>query len=254
MTFKNGHDPPKGFKLPLMTLKDHWKEIDRFFNYHLTTAVKWVLYINVGVFLAFHIPLLIFKLQTPFIVLFSEIPACLIGRYFIWQTVTYMFIHVDPWHLLFNLLGLWFFAPRLESRWGTRIFWRFFFFTGIGAGLFYAILAVFSGRAESIAPMIGMSGAIFGILVAFAYYYPDDIIFIWGVFPMKAKYVVLLFGFLEFTASLGASVGDHIAHNAHLGGLLFGFIFVKYFNFFANWPRKGRLPDDWGGGGRWRDL
>jgi len=235
-----------------MAFKDHWNEIERFFNYHLTNAVKWVLYINVAVFLAFHIPLLIFDLQGPFIALFSEIPGLLIGHYFVWQAATYMFIHVDPWHLLFNLVGLWFFAPRLESRWGTRIFWKFFFFTGIGAGLFYAALALVSGRAESNAPMIGMSGAIFAILVAYACYYPDDIILIWGVFPMKAKYVIILFGILEFSASLGASVGDHIAHNAHLGGIVFGFLFVKYFDFFAYWPARRRPPDDFGSGGRFR--
>ncbi|MGA1839726.1 MAG: rhomboid family intramembrane serine protease [bacterium] len=146
-------------------------------------------------------------------------------RGFIWQPVTYIFLHGGITHIFFNLFALWMFGSDLEYRWGTRFFIKYFFITGIGAGLCSAIFTFYSPI-----PIIGASGAIYGILLAFALTYPDrDILLIFFPYPIKAKYFALIFGLIEFVSSISARK-DGIAHMAHLGGMVIGYIYLEYPN------------------------
>lgn len=143
-----------------------------------------------------------------------------------WGAVTYMFVHGGLWHLLMNMLVLFFFGPPLESRWGSREFIKFYLICGLGG---VALSFVFAS-----AWIVGASAAIYGLMLAFAMTWPEAPIYVWGVFPVKAKWLV---GFL-FVLSLMSAFGDgggNIAHFAHLGGIVTGFLYLK-----SDW-RPGRV-------------
>lgn len=143
----------------------------------------------------------------------------------VWQLVTYMFLHGSLMHILFNMLALWMFGSTLEGDWGTPEFVKYYFFTGIGAGLTNA--AVFP---HEMMPTVGASGAIFGLLLAYGVLYPDRPIYLYFLFRIPAKYFVILFGVLELFAGITGSRGN-VAHFAHLGGLLFGLIYLWLWGF-----------------------
>jgi membrane associated rhomboid family serine protease len=154
------------------------------------------------------------------------VPAALFHG-FIWQIVTYMFLHGSFMHILFNMLALWMFGSELEHEWGAKRFLQYYFVTGIGAGITNAVF-----QPHSFVPIVGASGAIYGLLLAFAIRWPNRPILIWFLFPMPAKYFVIIFGAFEFVSSLpsvmdrGQGHGGGIAHLAHLGGILFGLLFL----------------------------
>ncbi len=139
----------------------------------------------------------------------------------IWQLVTYMFLHGEFFHILFNMLALWMFGSELEYLWGSKRFLQYYFFTGIGAGITNALF-----EPGAIYPIIGASGAIYGLLLAFALYFPNRPILIYFLFPVPAKYFVIIFGAIEFFASIQPGRSG-IAHLAHLGGLVFGWVFLR---------------------------
>lgn len=143
----------------------------------------------------------------------------------LWQLVTYMFLHGSLMHILFNMLALWMFGSQIEGDWGTREFVKYYFFTGIGAGLTNALVF-----PHEIMPTVGASGAIFGLLLAYGVSYPNRPIFLYFLFPIPAKYFVILFGVLEFFAGITGARGN-IAHFAHLGGLVFGLIYLWLWGF-----------------------
>ncbi len=158
----------------------------------------------------------------------------------IWQLVTYMFLHGDPWHILFNMLGLWMFGKELEMVWGSNQFLKYYFICGVGAGLTFLLF--------SKGVVIGASGAVFGLLLAFGLTFPDQIILMSLLFPIKAKYMVLIYGVLTFM-NIAKPSGDGVAHFAHLGGMVFGFIYLKrdWFVFKAHrsigeWTPKKQEP------------
>ncbi|MGA1823694.1 MAG: rhomboid family intramembrane serine protease [bacterium] len=141
----------------------------------------------------------------------------------IWRLVTYMFLHGGLAHILFNFLALWMFGSELEYSWGTPFFLKYFFITGIGAGICTALVA-----PNSRIPTIGVSGAVYGLLLAFALTYPDrTILLLIPPIPIKAKYFAMIFGFIEFYSTVSHS-SDGIAHIAHLGGMLIGYIYLNY--------------------------
>lgn len=146
-----------------------------------------------------------------------------------WQLVTYQFLHGGIGHIFFNMLMLWMFGMELENLWGSKKFLSFYLISGIGAGLFQLFLApLFSG---GLGPTIGASGAVYGIMLAFAFNFPDRYIYIYFLFPVKAKYLVVGLMVIEFL-----SVGNQsfTAHLAHIGGALFGLGMIlidKYSNF-----------------------
>ena len=188
----------------------------------MTKTVKALIMINVFVFLFVNV----FKaFSIKVIYLFGMAPQLVLKKFMIWQFITYMFVHVDFWHLFINMLMLWFFGPAIEQAWGRNRFLTFYFFTGIGAALCSLVLSY-----NSI--IIGASGAIFGLLVAYAMMFPETIILVFFILPMKIKYAVFLFAGIELWM-VSQSPGDGIAHFAHLGGALFGYLYLK-----SGWLRR----------------
>jgi membrane associated rhomboid family serine protease len=136
-----------------------------------------------------------------------------------WTAFTYMFLHAGLLHLAFNLYTLWIFGPRLEHVWGSRSFALFYVWCGLGGAVFHAI---FGG----LAPMAGASAAIFGVMVAYAMHWPKDEIYFFGVLPMRVATMVALFiGFNLLLGVMGS--GGGVAYFAHLGGAVFGFLYLK---------------------------
>jgi len=189
----------------------------------LSPALKILIGANVAVFLAqTFVPGLTWN--------FGLMPAAVVGELRVWQLVTYMFLHGGLWHILFNMLALWMFGAELERIWGTRYFIKFYFVTGIGAGALTVLVSFLPfGFAEQLrhSIVIGASGAIYGLLLAFALYFPDRPIYMYLVFPIPAKYFVMIMGALAFYSSLGES---GVANATHLGGLLVGYLFLKHGN------------------------
>ncbi len=150
------------------------------------------------------------------------VPVLVWKKYFLWQLVTYIFLHGGISHLLFNLLALWMFGGELESYWGSRKFLRYFLFCGVGAGICTVIFTPYQ-----FIPVIGASGAIYGILLAFGWLFPNRLIYIYFLFPIPAKYMVIIFGLIELFSSMEGT-GGGVAHLTHLGGLLFGLLYMAY--------------------------
>jgi membrane associated rhomboid family serine protease len=154
-------------------------------------------------------------------------PAAVVGQFRIWQLGTYLFLHAGVFHLVFNMLALWMFGTELDRIWGTRYFLKFYFVTGIGAGVLTVLVSLlpfaFAQQLEH-SIVIGASGAIFGLLLAYALYFPDRPIYMYFVFAIPAKYFVMIMGALALYASLGDS---GIANATHLGGLVVAYAFLK---------------------------
>ena len=136
-----------------------------------------------------------------------------------WTAFTYMFLHGSLWHLVMNMYTLWIFGPRLEHLWGSRSFALFYVWCGLGGAVFHAMFA-------GLAPMVGASAAIFGVMLAYAMHWPRDEIYFFGVIPMK---VATLVGVLAaMNLFLGVSSGSAgVAYFAHLGGFAFAFLYLK---------------------------
>ena len=140
----------------------------------------------------------------------------------IWQLVTYMFMHGGLMHLLFNMFALWMFGMELENVWGAKKFLMFYLVCGIGAGLSNLFIGPLFGPGG---PTVGASGAIYGVLIAFGMMFPDRPIFVYFLFPIRARYFVLIYIFLELYAGITSSM-DGIAHFAHLGGAAVGYLYL----------------------------
>jgi membrane associated rhomboid family serine protease len=139
-----------------------------------------------------------------------------------WMVITYKFLHGGFMHLLFNMMGLYFFGPRLEETLGGTRFLILYFVSGI-------VAAVTSFVFMPMTPVVGASGAIFGVLLGYAHHWPKDQILIWGIVPIEARWFVIVMTALSLFGGFGG-VGGDIAHFAHLGGFLGGWICVKYFD------------------------
>ena len=143
-----------------------------------------------------------------------------------WTLVTYMFLHAGWMHLIFNMLGLFFFGPRLESRLGSRNFLLLYFASGI-AGALLSLIATLFGLMHPGTGIVGASGAVFGVLLGFALYWPREQIYIWGVLPVQARVLVVVMTVLSLYGGFtGAQAG--VAHFAHLGGFAGGYLFLKW--------------------------
>ena len=190
----------------------------------MTPAVKALIWVNVGVFVA---GALVPPLGRFLIGFFGLRPRLVVEGLRLWQPVTYLFLHGGFGHILFNMLVLWMFGVQLEKLWGTRFFLRYYFVTGIGAGLttiFASFLPFAFADPTYVAVTIGASGAIYGLLTAFALYYPETPILMFFLFPVPAKYFVMIIGAITFL-SVPRSAG--IAHVAHLGGLVVGYLYLS---------------------------
>jgi len=207
----------------------------------LPTGVKWLLIINVAVFVIGGLlpPSLQADLQV-----FALVPSTVVHYFTIWQLVTYLFLHGGIWHLVFNMLTLWMFGVPLEQVWGTRRFLKYYFICGIGAGLCDVILNLALGNNTR---TIGASGAIYGLLLAFGVCFPDQTVLMGFLFPIKAKYMVMIYAAIELWMSLGVNSG--VSNIAHLGGMAVGFAYLK-----SRIPslRRVRLPDWKGAYRQWK--
>jgi len=139
-----------------------------------------------------------------------------------WQLITYMFMHGGFFHILINMLVLWMFGAELENTWGSQRFFTYYMICGVGAGLCNLLIAPLF---TSVGPTVGASGAIYGVLVAFGYLFPDRRIYIYGLIPVKAKFLVILYMLIELFAVAGGQ-DSGIAHMAHLGGGVVGFVYL----------------------------
>lgn len=187
----------------------------------LSPALKYLIGANVVVFVA--------QLLAPSLTLSLGLePARVIGGLAVWQLATYMFLHGGMFHILFNMLALWMFGTELERIWGTRYFLKFYFLTGIGAAILTVLFSLFPwdvAIALRHSIIIGASGAIYGLLLAYGLYFPDRPIYMYLVFPIPAKYFVILMGALAFYSSLADNSG--VANATHLGGILVGYLLLK---------------------------
>jgi membrane associated rhomboid family serine protease len=202
-----------------------------FFNSSFPNGVKWLLISNIAVYLVyFFAPRLFFPFQL--------IPHMVV-RGAVWQLVTWLFLH-DPGnilHILFNMLALWMFGAQLEQDWGYNIFLQFYFFCAVGAAL-TTIAVAFTGLlgASPLVPTVGASGAIFGLLLAFGILHAESEIMLFPIpFMIKAKYFIIGLIFIEVIMMLSAAhrPGESVAYMAHMGGLLFGYLWLKFV------PRRG---------------
>jgi len=206
-----------------------------------TKAVKWLVIINAGVLL---LTTLMGALNQDIFAAFRAIFALtpyLVVRGWIWQLASYSFLHQGILHLLFNMLGLWMFGSQFEQDWRTKKFLEFYFFCVIGAGLTtIAVSYTGIGGVSPTIPTIGASGGVFGILMAFGMIYGEREIMLFPIpFSIKAKYFVAGIAFITLIEAISASSGrgSAVAYSAHLGGLLFGFLYVKFV------PKRGLVLD-----------
>jgi len=191
-----------------------------FFGGPITRTVKALISINIGVFvlqfLASHL------LDTNFIdVYFGLVPNSVTEHLMLWQFVTYMFLHGGFFHIFFNMLTLFMFGNEMERYWGTPRFLNYYFVTGIGAGLCSWVVA-----PHSTAVVIGASGAIYGLLLAYGLAYPNRIVYVNFLLPIKVKWLVLIMGAMAFLSSLGGAESG-VANIAHLGGMVIGYLFLR---------------------------
>lgn len=187
----------------------------------ITPAVKALIIANTIAFVvAFFVPAIEPPLRLQ--------PLAVFERFAVWQPVTYMFLHGSVFHLLFNMLALWLIGVELERMWGTRYFTQYYFITGIGAGVTQMLLGIvpfaFANQFYEVST-IGASGAIYGLLIAYALYYPNRPFYVYFLFPVPAKYFVMILGGMSLMGSLGG--GGGVAHTAHLGGLATGYLYLK---------------------------
>ncbi len=181
----------------------------------MTPAVKALIIINGFIYVAQEL------LALPLTPYFGLVPYAVLHKLTVWQLVTYMFLHGGFLHVAFNMFALWMFGSQIERVWGTREFVKYYFITGIGAGLINVAF-----NTGSIIPTIGASGAIFGLLLAYGILFPNNVILLYFFIPLKAKYFVMLFAGIEFLMARSYTA-DGVAHWAHLGGMAVGFLYLR---------------------------
>lgn len=186
-------------------------------------AVKYLIIANTGIFLLQQVAGR--AILADMLTYLGLTPAFFFSHVALWQLVTYMFLHGGLWHLLINMLILYMFGVELEGHWGTKQFLKYYFLCGIGAGVFHLLISL-----GSPIPVVGASGAIYGLLAAFGLLFPNRILtlllFFFLPIQIMAKYLVMIFvGISLFYGFFGGESG--VAHFAHLGGMLVGFLYLK---------------------------
>ncbi|OQA98518.1 MAG: Rhomboid family protein [Bacteroidetes bacterium ADurb.Bin217] len=233
----------------------------------LPPVVKNLLFLNVGVFIVGFILQMMYQYDIS-----DALGLHYIGSkgFKPIQFISYMFLHANLEHIFFNMFALWMFGNILENFWGPKRFFTYYMATGIGAGIIQMIVAyiriqsiqsqvpadvleviytegvdILRQNKNFIAPLyaelnaivnvstVGASGAVFGLLMAFGMLFPNSYIYLFFALPIKAKWFVLGYGVLELFSGIRNTPGDNVAHFAHLGGMVFGYILIQY------WRRKG---------------
>jgi membrane associated rhomboid family serine protease len=152
-------------------------------------------------------------------------PILVVQKLYLWQFFTYMFLHGGFMHIAFNMYSLLIFGIPIEQTWGSKKFVFYYLFTGIGAGITIFIINLYLGGSAALIPTIGASGAIYGLLLAFGILYPNAEILLFFILPIKAKYLVIIFGGVELYLLQASGGQGNISHVGHLGGILFGLLF-----------------------------
>ena len=210
-----------------------------FFGGPATRTVKTLIIANVGVYLleiVFHL------FGSNYIDLhLGLVPILVTQGLMVWQFGTYMFLHGSPFHIFFNMLTLYMFGNELERYWGTRRFCSYYLITGVGAGVCSWLVAMHSWSV-----IIGASGAIYGLLLAYGLTYPNRIVYLNFLLPIKVKWLVLIMGAFAFLSSLGGSDSE-VANIAHLGGMLIGYLLIKgkswvdRYGYFSDQRRRDQM-------------
>ena len=192
------------------------------FNWSFPRGVKWLIIANVAIYLVYFFGSFI---QGDEIFGFLKLVPSQVIRGAIWQPVTYLFLHSlgGPGHILFNMLALWMFGAPIEEAWGTRRFVNYYFLCGVGAGLCVVVANLLWGNPNQVT--LGASGAIYGLLLAFGMLFPEQEILVFFLVPIKAKYMVMIFGAIAFVFSFQPN--STVSNLAHLGGMVFGFIYIR---------------------------
>ena len=161
--------------------------------------------------------------------LFGLVPQAIWSDFMIWQPFTYLFFHGNIWHILINMFVLWMFGSELENAWGRKNFIKYYFITGIGAGIVTCLF-----NLQSNIPVVGASGAVYGILLAYGLSFPNRTVYLYGLIPIKSIWFVIAIGILAFFSSFQQMT--QISHLTHISGMAIGYVFLK---------RRWRLNDIW---------
>ena len=195
------------------------------FNIGMTPGVKLLLIVNIAAFLG--------SMFVPVLGDWFALTPVAVVHGALWQLFTYQFLHAGIGHIFFNMLTLWMFGVAIEGAWGQRRFLRYYLVCGTGAGVCIVLMAyLLPGLSNPLVPTVGASGAIFGLLLAFGIMYPNAPILLFLLFPMPAKYAVMIFGAIEFFGFV--SGGSGVSHVAHLGGLLVGYLYLQHGGFTSS--------------------
>ena len=190
-----------------------------------TDAIKILVSVNFGIFLLQTMA----RTEGLFFPLFGLVPKMVWSEFMLWQPFTYLFFHGGVWHVLINMFVLWMFGSELERLWGKERFLKFYFVTGVGAGLVTMLFGL-----NSMTPIVGASGAVYGILLAYGLTYPNRTVYLYGIIPIKSLWFVIGIGIIAFMSSFDNV--SQISHLTHLSGMVIGYLMLK---------RPVRLYDLW---------
>jgi len=181
-----------------------------------TDAIKILVSVNFGIFLLQTIA----RTEGMFFPLFGLVPKLVWSEFMVWQPFTYLFFHGGIWHVLINMFVLWMFGSELERLWGKEHFLKFYFVTGVGAGLVTMIFGL-----NSMTPIVGASGAVYGVLLAYGLTYPNRTVYLYGIIPIKSLWFVIGIGVIAFMSSFDNV--SQISHLTHLSGMVIGYLMLK---------------------------
>jgi len=181
-----------------------------------TNAIKVIISVNFCIFVLQSLS----QSEALFFPLFGLVPKLVWSDRMIWQPFTYLFLHGGVWHVLINMFVLWMFGGELERLWGKHEFIKFYFITGIGSGLVTMLFDL-----ESMTPIVGASGAVYGVLLAYGLTYPNRTVYLYGIIPVKSIWFVLGIGLIAFMSSFNNM--SQISHMTHLSGMLIGYFMLK---------------------------
>jgi len=181
-----------------------------------TDAIKILVSVNFGIFLLQTVA----RTEGLFFPLFGLVPKMVWSEFMIWQPFTYLFFHGGIWHVLINMFVLWMFGSELERIWGKGHFLKFYFVTGVGAGLVTMIFGL-----NSMTPIVGASGAVYGVLLAYGLTYPNRTVYLYGIIPIKSLWFVIGIGVIAFMSSFDNV--SQISHLTHLSGMMIGYLMLK---------------------------
>ena len=181
-----------------------------------TNAIKILVSVNFGIFVLQTLS----NSESLFFPLFGLVPKMVCSVFMIWQPFTYLFFHGGIWHVLINMFVLWMFGSELERLWGKSYFLKFYFITGVGSGLLTMLFSL-----QSITPIVGASGAVYGVLLAYGLTYPNRQIYLYGIIPIKSIWFVIGIGMIAFMSSFNNI--SQVSHITHLSGMLIGYLMLK---------------------------